>query len=232
MVMFDLAQWRCKRQASVRETPAMNPNVDQYIQSHPQWQKELTQLRKLVLETKLAEDWKWRAPCYTLDGKNVVMIAAFKNDCVLSFFKGPLLDDPDRLLTAPGENSRTFRVVRFTDAKQITKLKSKLKFLIEQAIEVERSGKKIEAQKGPGELPIELQAKLKDDPKLKKAFERLTPGRQRAYVMHFAAAKQSKTRTARIEKFTPRILDGKGLNDCVCGLTKKPPGCDGSHNKK
>lgn len=210
----------------------MNPNVDDYIQTHAKWQKELTLLRKIVLESKLTEDWKWRAPCYTLDGKNVVMLAAFKNDCVLSFFKGPLLSDPDNILVAPGENSRTFRVVRFTDARQITKLKSKLKFLIEQAIEVQRSGKQIEAKKGPDEFPAELQAKLEEDPKLKQAFEGLTPGRQRAYVMHFAAAKQSKTRTARIEKFTPRILDGKGMNDCVCGLTKKPPGCDGSHNKK
>ena len=104
----------------------MNSNVDQYIESHPQWQKVLTQLRKLVLSTKLTEEWKWKAPCYTLAGKNVVMIAAFKNDCVLSFFKGPLLKDPDNLLTAPGENSRTFRVVRFTDAKQVTQQKSQL----------------------------------------------------------------------------------------------------------
>lgn len=210
----------------------MNPNVDDYIQQHSQWQEVLTQLRKLVLSTKLTEEWKWRAPCYTLDGKNVVMIAAFKKDCVLSFFKGPLLKDPENLLTAPGENSRTFRVVRFTDAKEVTKLKSKLKFLIEQAIEVERSGQQIEAKKGPDEFPAELTAKLKEDPKLKQAFESLTPGRQRAYVMHFAEAKQAKTRTARIEKFAPRILDGKGMNDCVCGLTNKPPGCDGSHNKK
>ncbi|MEW4561779.1 YdeI/OmpD-associated family protein [Bremerella sp. JC770] len=210
----------------------MNPNVDDYIERHPRWQKELTQLRTLVLASQLTEDWKWRAPCYTLNNKNVVMIAAFKNDCVLSFFKGPLLKDPDSLLTAPGENSRTFRVVRFTDAKQITKLKSKLKFLIDQAIEVERSGKQLEASKGPDEFPAELQTKLQEDPNLKQAFEQLTPGRQRAYVMHFAAAKQSKTRTARIKKFTPRILDGKGMNDCVCGLTQKPPGCDGSHNKK
>ncbi len=210
----------------------MNPNVDQYIESHPQWQKVLTQLRKLVLGTKLTEQWKWKAPCYTLDGKNVVMIAAFKNDCVLSFFKGPLLKDPDNLLTAPGENSRTFRVVRFTEAKQVTQQKSQLRFLIQQAIEVERSGQKIEPAGGPGELPAELTAKLQEDPKLKQAFEALTPGRQRAYVMHFAAAKQSKTRTARIEKFTPRILSGKGMNDCVCGLTKKPPGCDGSHSKQ
>lgn len=210
----------------------MIPNVDQYIDSHAKWQKELKQLRKLVLETELTEAWKWRAPCYTLDGKNVAMIAAFKNDCVLSFFKGPLLKDPDNLLVAPGENSRTFRVVRFTDARQISKLKSQLKFLLEQAIEVERSGKQIEAKKGPNEFPAEFQAKLKEDAKLKKAFEALTPGRQRAYVMHFAAAKQSKTRTARIEKFAPRILDGKGMNDCICGLTQKPPGCDGSHNKQ
>ncbi|PQO25372.1 hypothetical protein C5Y96_23820 [Blastopirellula marina] len=210
----------------------MNPNVDDYIQQHSPWQDVLSQLRKLVLSTKLSEQWKWRAPCYTLDGKNVVMIAAFKKDCVLSFFKGPLLKDPENLLTAPGENSRTFRVVRFTDAKQVTGLKSQLKFLIEQAIEVERSGQQIEAKKGPDEFPAELTAKLKEDPKLKRAFESLTPGRQRAYVMHFAEAKQAKTRTARIEKFAPRILDGKGMNDCVCGLTNKPPGCDGSHNKR
>ncbi|MBA2113877.1 YdeI/OmpD-associated family protein [Bremerella alba] len=209
----------------------MNPNVDDYIQSQPKWQKELTQLRKIVLASELTEAWKWKAPCYTLDNKNVAMIAAFKNDCVLSFFKGPLLKDPDNVLIAPSENSRTFRVVRFTDVKQIARLKSSLTFLIEQAIEVERSGKQVEVKKGPDDLPAELQAKLKEDPSLKQAFQALTPGRQRAYVMHFAAAKQSKTRTARIEKFTPRILDGKGMNDCVCGLTKKPPGCDGSHSK-
>ncbi|QDU76124.1 hypothetical protein Pan97_31690 [Bremerella volcania] len=216
----------------MEKLPVMDPNVDDYIRNHSNWQKELTLLRKLVLETELTEAWKWQAPCYTLNNKNVVMIAAFKNDCVLSFFKGPLLNDPENLLVAPGENSRTFRVVRFTDARQITKLKSKLKFLIQQAIEAERSGKQVETKQGPDEFPVELQTKLKEDPRLKKAFEALTPGRQRAYVMHFAAAKQSKTRTARIEKFAPRILDGKGMNDCVCGLTQKPPGCDGSHNQK
>lgn len=210
----------------------MHPNVDDYIQGHAKWQKELTQLRKIVLASELVETWKWKAPCYTLDNKNVVMIAAFKNDCVLSFFKGPLLKDPDHILTAPGENSRTFRVVRFISVQQIHQLKSMLTFLIDQAIEVEKSGQQIEAQQGPDEFPTELQVRLKQDPNLKQAFEGLTPGRQRAYVMHFAAAKQSKTRTARIEKFTPRILDGKGMNDCVCGLTKKPPGCDGSHNQR
>jgi len=209
-----------------------NPNVDEYIQSHPKWRKELTQLRKIVLATELTEAWKWKIPCYTLGGKNVATITALKNDCVLSFFKGPLLSDPDNLLVAPGENSRTFRVVRITNAQQISQLNSSLAFLLEQAIEVERSGKKLEPAQGLDAYPAELEAKLKENAALQKAFEALTPGRRRAYVMHFAAAKQSKTRTARIERFTPRILDGKGMNDCVCGLTQKPPGCDGSHSKR
>ncbi|MHC2071132.1 YdeI/OmpD-associated family protein [Bremerella sp. T1] len=209
----------------------MNSNVDQYIADHPQWKSELTALRKILLASELTEDWKWRAPCYTLDGKNVAMLAAFKNDCVLSFFKGALLKDPEGILVKPGENSQSARVVRFTSNTQVKERKSALQMYLAEAAENERSGKQVATSNKADPYPAELTAKLDEDPQLKTAFEALTPGRQRAYVMFFSAAKQSKTRTTRIEKFVPRILDGKGMNDCVCGLTKKPPGCDGSHNQ-
>lgn len=210
--------------------PATNPQVDDYFAKLKTWGAELVELRAIVLGAGLTEAWKWRAPCYTLDGANVAILHHFKESCGIGFFKGALLKDPKGLLVKPGENSQAARVVRFTDVAEIVKNKPALRALIKNAIEVEAAGLKVERDKDtPLELPEELEARFEDDPALQAAFEALTPGRRRAYAMHFAAAKQSTTRVARIDKCAPRILDGKGLNDCVCGLTKKPPGCDGSH---
>ena len=208
----------------------MHADVDKYLKAGKPWQAELHELRELLLATELEEAFKWKAPCYTLEGKNVAMLAAFKKDCALSFFKGALLEDPEGLLEKPGENTQSARVIRFTDVSRVTRNKSAIKKLITQAIEVERAGQKVDpTQAYDFALPEELEAKLDAMPALAEAFAALTPGRQRAYAMFFAAAKQSTTRIARIEKYTPQILDGKGMNDCTCGLSKRMPACDGSH---
>ncbi|MBI1247233.1 hypothetical protein GC197_05235 [bacterium] len=209
-----------------------NPDVDQFLKNSKQWQTELKQLRKLLLSTKLAEDFKWRAPCYTFEGSNVVILGRFKQFCSLSFFKGVLLKDPQGVLVAPGENSQSVRMFRFTNIGEIFDQEATIKAYIDEAIAIEKSGQKVESTASSNlELPEELQQMLSERPDLEEAFQSLTPGRQRAYVIHISGAKQSKTRTARIEKCIPRILSGKGLNDCVCGHSKKMPGCDGSHAK-
>lgn len=211
-----------------------NPQVDEYFRQANQWQEELHELRAIALDSALngdlTEELKWRAPCYTHGGSNIAMIGGFKDYCCLSFFKGALLKDPKGILVKQGENSRSARIVKFTSAKEVTKLAATLKRYLREAIEVEKAGLKVEpAAAEELDIPAELEAAWDDDHVFEKAFKSLTPGRQRAYVMHFAAAKQSKTRTARIDSYRERILDGKGMNDCVCGHTKKPPGCDGSH---
>lgn len=208
-------------------------DVDYYFSQLKQWRPELEKLRTIALGCGLVEQYKWRQPCYTSGGKNVVILGEFKDSCTISFFKGALLKDPAGVLTKPSENTQAARVIRFTALNEVKKLAPTINGYLHEAIENERAGLKLEPV---GDAQLELPAELLDrfvaDPKLHAAFDSLTPGRQRAYAMHFAAAKQSKTRTARIDKFAPRILDGKGLNDCVCGLTNKPPGCDGSHNAK
>lgn len=193
--------------------PQPNPKVDGYIRKNKPWSDALTALRAIVLTCPLTEDIKWRAPCYTVDGGNVVMLGAFKDCCTLSFLKGALLNDPKGILEKPGENTQAARVIRFTDVAQIPKMKPTLKAYILEAIEVEKAGLTYEFKKEPQPVPEELQAKLDEMPAFKKAFEALTPGRQRGYVLHIAAAKQSKTRTARVEKHIPRILEGKGMHD-------------------
>jgi uncharacterized protein YdeI (YjbR/CyaY-like superfamily) len=208
----------------------MNPKVDAYFSKLKQWQEELEQLRSIILDCGLTEELKWGSPCYTYDEKNVVILGGFKNNCVISFLKGVLLSDTDKLLVAPGENSQSARIIRFTNVKEIVKLKKTIKAYIYEAVEVDKVGLKVDMEKSKNfELPNELLSKFKTQPKLKNAFQSLTPGRQRAYVMFFSDSKNSNTREARIEKYTKRILDGKGMNDCVCGLSKKMPGCDGSH---
>lgn len=207
----------------------MNPNVDEYLKNAKLWREEIAELRAIVLSSGLKEDWKWRAPCYTHAGANIAMIGAFKDNCVLSFFKGALLKDPQGLLEKPGANTQAARVIRFTDSKTIAKLAPTLKSYLRQAMEIEKAGLKVEKTSEPEPVPEELQTKFDERPDFEQAFFALTPGRQRAYLMFFAAAKQSTTRTSRIEKYTQQILDGKGMNDCTCGLSKKMPGCDGSH---
>lgn len=204
----------------------INPKVDAYLvdgcgrcklYATPKckvntWRTELEMLRDIVLKTPLEEDLKWGSPCYTFEGKNVAMITAFKESCVLSFFKGALLKDPHKILESPGENSRTFRLFRFTNADGIKKVKSKIREYILEAIELEKAGAKIKRSFEPLELPEELKVFFKKDAVLKSAFSKLTPGRQRGYVLFISSAKQSETRTARIEKCRKNIMAGKGFD--------------------
>ena len=178
------------------------------------WAAELAALRALVLEAGLTEECKWGVPCYTVNGGNVVIIHSFKEYCGLLFFKGALLKDARGILIQQTENVQAARQLRFTDVREVTALKSTIKAYLQEAIAVEKAGLKV-SMKPTAEfaMPEEFQTKLDASPALKTAFEALTPGRQRAYLLHFAAAKQSKTREARIEKCTPQILNGKGLLD-------------------
>ncbi|MCS6974746.1 MAG: YdeI/OmpD-associated family protein [Cyclobacteriaceae bacterium] len=177
------------------------------------WRAELTALRNILLQTQLKEEIKWSMPCYTFNGKNVVMISAFREYCALSFFKGVLLKDPHGLLSKPGENSRIARVMRFTSLSDIKQKKSIIEAYIREAIELEKSGARIQATKNLPAIPDEFEQKMDENPKLKKAFEALTPGRQRGYILYFTQAKQTKTRLSRIKKCIPWILIGKGLQD-------------------
>lgn len=165
-----------------------------------------------MLDCGLVEELKWGVPCYTHKKKNVLIVAAFKEYCSISFFKGSLLKDPKKILSRPGEQTHATRVIKFTSVKEINKLIPTLKSYIHESMEIENVGLKVE-HKAPSELdiPIELKNKLKADKDFKKAFEALTPGRQKAYILFFASAKQSKTREARIEKYVPQIFQGRGL---------------------
>ncbi|MDD2798579.1 MAG: DUF1801 domain-containing protein [Bacteroidales bacterium] len=208
----------------------MNPKVDDFISKATAWQEELEQLREIALDCMLTEELKWGAPCYTYNGNNIIIIQGFKSYCALMFFKGALLHDAEGLLIKPGENTQAGRQIRITDIRDIVAKKSVLKAYIFEAIEVEKAGLDVEFKETKAYIiPEELQQKLDQEPHFKIAFETLTPGRQRAYILHFSEPKQSQTRTARIEKQTQRILNGKGLTDCICGLTKRRPSCDGSH---
>ena len=208
----------------------MNPKVDAFLSKASKWQAEMTQLRKIVLDCLLTEELKWGVPCYTFQKSNIVMINDFKDNCVLSFVKGALLSDTDGVLSKPGENSQAVRFIRFSNSKQITEMKSVLKAYIFEAIEVEKAGLKIDFKESADLVLVEeFQMILNKNSKLKKAFEALTPGRQRAYNLFFSAAKQSATRTTRVAKYTQQILNGKGMTDCICGMSKKQPYCDGSH---
>jgi uncharacterized protein YdeI (YjbR/CyaY-like superfamily) len=179
-----------------------------------QWTPILEKLRQFLLATELAEERKWGAPTYTLNGKNVIMLGVFNDSCVISFLKGILIDDPEGLLEYPGPNSQQAKVLRFTRADQVDLWATSITYYILQAIEIEKVGKKIEAPRQSGmEVPTELLEKFNEHPGLEKAFFALTPGRQRGYLIHFTGAKQSPTRTSRIEKCIPKILEGKGMMD-------------------
>ncbi|BEU24397.1 DUF1801 domain-containing protein [Paraburkholderia sp. 22B1P] len=192
----------------------MNPKVDAYISKLKQWREETEKLRAIVLACPVTEELKWGVPCYTFDDRNVVLIHGFKEYCAILFVKGALLNDPKGILIQQTENVQSARQVRFTSLQDIVKLQAVLKTYIRAAIEVEKAGLKV-ARKSTEEFEVaeEFQNKLNKTPALKKAFEALTPGRQRAYLLHFSSAKQSKTRESRIEKCMPLILEGKGLND-------------------
>lgn len=191
-----------------------NSDVDWYFDKARKWQQEVKLLRGIPLECGLVEVQKWGSPCYTFDESNVVLIHTFKEYCAYMFFKGALLKDPDKILVQPTENVQAGRQIRFTDAKSIKKLKPVLKSYILQAIEVEKSGAKIVKKKvAEYAVAMEFQRRLHEIPALKDAFEKLTPGRQKGYLLHFAGAKKSETREARVEKCIPRILDGIGFDD-------------------
>lgn len=192
----------------------MNPKVDWFFDKEEKWKSEVAELRKIVLECHLTEDLKWGCPCYTYEKKNIVLIHVFKEYCAFLFFKGALMEDPKKILIQQTDNVQSARQVRFTNLKEIKSLAADLKKYIFHAVEVEESGKKVELKKTKEyPVPEELTAKFKENPALKTAFEALTPGRQRAYILHFSQPKQAKTREGRIEKCMPDILDGKGLND-------------------
>lgn len=203
-----------------------NPQVDNYLEEGcgrcklggtpeckvHKWPQELKLLRKIALDCGLNEEIKWGVPVYTYQKHNIIIIGAFKENCVLSFFKGALLEDEEKILQFPGENSQSAKVIRFTDVKTIQKLEAVLKAYIFEAIEIEKAGLKVTPKKlEEYTVPAEFKSKLKEMPALKKAFEALTLGRQKAYLLHFSSAKQAATRISRIEKCIPNILKGKGF---------------------
>jgi uncharacterized protein YdeI (YjbR/CyaY-like superfamily) len=205
----------------------MNPHVDQYLEigcgrcslgGTPQckvhfWPQELNFLRLLILDCGLTEEVKWGVPCYTANGKNILILSAFKNYCSINFFKGSLLSDEYKLLSKPGESTQAGRVMKFIGLEQIVELESTIKAYIFEAIEVEKAGLKVEVKNELDPLPEELVEAFKNDKILEAAFYNLTPGRQRGYVLFFNQAKQSKTRIARIQKSRPDILIGKGMGE-------------------
>ncbi|WP_284463720.1 YdeI/OmpD-associated family protein [Chryseobacterium sp.] len=192
----------------------MNPKVNFFFDNATQWKEEFEKLRAIALSTELVEDLKWGCPCYTYEGKNIFLIHGFKDYCAILFFKGALMKDPDHILIRQSENVQAARQIRFTELQQIIDLEKNLQAYMFEAVEIEESGAKVEMKKTQEfEMPEEFQHQLYNDSILKEAFESLTPGRQRAYLLHFSSAKQPKTREARIEKCIPQILIGKGLND-------------------
>jgi uncharacterized protein YdeI (YjbR/CyaY-like superfamily) len=215
----------------MNKSKLFHPQVDAYLQELERWKKETELLREILLESGLTEDWKWRQPCYTLDGENLIIIGNFKDSIVLSFLKGALLSDPEGLLVRPGEHTQSGRMMKFKGLEEIHLKVPQIAAYVLEAIQHARNGTQIE--KRPEDvsidIPTELTQRFKDDPDFKTAFLALTPGRQRAYLMYFTATQTPATRLNRIDKYRPRILNGKGLNDCVCGLSRKMPGCDGSH---
>lgn len=192
----------------------MNPKVDFYFDKNKNWSKELEKLRTIVLDCGLTEELKWGSPCYTFQESNIVLIHVFKEYCALLFFKGALLNDANGILVQQTKNVQAARQIRFTSVKEIVKLERTVKAYIYEAIEVEKAGLKVKLKKTTEfSMPEEFQSKLKKMPALKTAFNALTPGRQRGYLLYFSAPKQSKTRESRIEKYLKPILNGKGLND-------------------
>ena len=192
----------------------MNPKVDFYFDKAKQWQQEIEKLRAIVLACGLSEELKWGCPCYTFQKNNIVLIHVFKEYCALLFFKGVLLSDAHGMLIQQTKNVQAARQIRFTNVQEITESASILQTYIHEAIEVEKAGLKIDMKKTADfSVPAEFQTKLDHIPALKTAFESLTPGRQKGYLLHFSQPKQSKTREARVEKYIPQILNGKGLDD-------------------
>lgn len=192
---------------------ATNQKVDAFLGSAEEWRGEMERLRSIALDCGLNEELKWRLPCYTYEQSNVAIIQNFKEKCALMFFKGALLTDAEGLLEKPGKNSRVGRRLVFSSVDEVDEMEDRIRDFIAQAIEIEKAELDVELDRTPEPVPRELKEMFKETPGLKKAFEALTPGRQRGYILHFSGAKQSKTRRSRTEKCVPRILDGKGLRD-------------------
>ncbi len=192
----------------------MNPKIDAYLARNPRWQAELTELRRIALQSGLVEELKWGVPCYTLLGANVALLHVFKEYCAILFHKGALLGDPAGVLVIQTANVQAARQIRFGNVQEVLKKEAILHAYLAEATELERSGAKVEFKKTSAFVVVdEFQARLGSDPQLNSAFTALTPGRQRAYLLYFAGAKQAKTREQRIDKCVPAILAGKGLDD-------------------
>ena len=192
----------------------MNPKVDVYLSKAKKWQEEMEKLRMIILDCQLTEELKWGVPCYTFKKSNIVLIHVFKEYCALLFFKGALLNDANGILIQQTKNTQAGRQIRFTNVREIVEMEPILKAYIYEAIEVEKAGLKVNFKKTTEFIiPEEFQNKLDEIPALKTAFDALTPGRQRAYILYFSAPKQSKTRESRVEKCMKQILNGKGLDE-------------------
>jgi uncharacterized protein YdeI (YjbR/CyaY-like superfamily) len=192
----------------------MNPKVDAFLAEEKKWREEFKELRRIILDSRLTEELKWGQPCYALDGKNIVLMHGFKEYCALLFMKGALLKDAKAVLIRQTENVQSARQIRFANVQEISKMEKTIKAYIQEAIEVEKSGLQVELKKSADfNMPEEFKSRLDAHHALKAAFAALTPGRQRAYLLHFSQPKQSKTRESRVEKNIPRILDGLGLDD-------------------
>ena len=195
-------------------TSGMNPKADWYFNEEEKWREESDRLRAIILSCGLSEELKWGKPCYSHEGNNIVLIHGFKEYCAVLFFKGVLLKDPKGILVQQTENVQVARQIRFTNVREIVRLESTLKAYIKEAVAVEKAGLKVALKKtSEFKMPEEFKSKLDKVPALKTAFEALTPGRQRGYLLYFSGAKQSSTRAARVEKCLPQILKGKGLDD-------------------
>ena len=208
----------------------MNPNVTQYIANAKLWKEELLAIREILLETELIEEFKWASPCYTLNNKNILILAPFKEYFALAFFNGAAISDSGKLLVKAGANTQSGRQLRFKDSKEILNQKSIIKKYIKEAISIQNTNIVETTKPAAPQVEVEeLNTIFKTDLAFKKAFLALTPGRQRGYLIYFSGAKQAETRMTRIEKYKDRILAGIGITDCTCGLSKRMPSCDGSH---
>lgn len=207
-----------------------NEKVDDFLAVQKKWQAELSKLRSIALECQMEEGFKWKHPCYMFQEKNIFLIGGFKEYCAIMFVKGSLLFDAEKILHIQTDNVQSGRQIRFTNVQEIDEIEAIVKQYIFEAIEVEKAGLKVTMKAHDDyEVVEELQVTFDEDESLKNAFYALTPGRQRGYLLHFSGAKQSATRMSRIDNVRSRILKGKGLTDCICGLSKRMPNCDGSH---
>ena len=211
-----------------------HPGVEDFINRQEKWSEELALLRDIVRSCSLVEEMKWGQPCYSMDGVNLVILGCYRDSCVISFLKGSQLSDPEGWLEKPGPNTIHGRVIRFTRAAEIRQRADRLRLYVMETIDCLRSGTDVVLPEADVRIPFpeELLARFREDTAYGKAFMALTPGRQRAYLIHFTATSTSSTRMARIDRYRQRILDGIGMQDCHCGLSKRMPRCDGSHRNR